>query len=266
MIAKGYSTIISQTADEELKYYLWNFCERVKGEPIVGDILVKTVGPEQDLEHAAVYVGDNKIFEKYGFGGMNGIFSKYPPGVFDGDVKVESTYAIRKIEESNYFRKQKRFRRLYRCQPLADIKAQRAELEQLVEFQIIQRAKQTFSNLAFDPAAVRIENYGDLPNKIETISTKLDQLSGQEKKDVFLYAHAASVWINLSNTQAEFSSGYTNPAPMEKEYKHLTTSITSLAARIRAAQKSPDILFIMGAPQNLPSFIPKQKKPKTRAY
>ena len=44
LIAKGYTQIISQTGDEELKYYLWTFCDRENGPPKVGDIIVKTVG------------------------------------------------------------------------------------------------------------------------------------------------------------------------------------------------------------------------------
>jgi hypothetical protein len=249
MIAKGYSTIISQTSDEELKYYLWNFCHRVSGQPAVGDILVKTVGAEHEVEHAAVYVGNGRIFEKPSFGGMIGIFAQSPPGVFQGDIKVESTYAIRKIEESGYFRKEHEPHRLYRCLPLTDIKAKTAVFERRIEFQIIQTAKQTFSNLAFDPGPVSPQNYQNLPNKIETISTMLNQLSGREKKDVFLYANAASIWINFSNMETEFSYAYTKPEPMKNEYSRFTTSMRSLADRIRAAQKGPEILLILGEPR-----------------
>jgi hypothetical protein len=262
MIAKGYSHIISQTADEELKYYLWNFCRRVNGPPIVGDILVKTDGREQDLEHAAAYVGNGRIFEKPGFGGMIGSFAQSPPGVFQGDVKSESTYAIRKIEESDYFRKEKEPHRLYRCRPLADIKAKMDVLKRQTEFQIIQTAKQTFSDLAFEPGPIRPENYQQLPSKIEAISTMLNQLSGRQEKDVFLYANAASVWINFANMTTEFTYDYTKSAPMKEEYNRFTASMMSLANRIRVARKGPEISFIMGEPWQLPSLVPEQQKIK----
>jgi hypothetical protein len=246
MIAKGYSTIISQTSDEELKYYLWNFCHRADDPPMVGDILVKTTGAEHEVEHAAAYVGNGKIFEKPGFAGTNGSFARLPPGVFQGDVKFESTYAIRKIEESTYFRNGKENHSLYRCQPLTDVRAKTAGLERLIEFQIIQMVKRMFSNLAFDPGSIHPENTRSLGKEIETVSAIVNQLPGKEEKDLFLYVNAASLWINLGNMRMELPHDPRQPAPLAKEFDRLTSSMNSLADRIRNSRKSPEILFILG--------------------
>lgn len=249
MIAKGYSAIVSQTSDEELKYYLWNFCSPVNEPPIPGDIFVKTVGAEHEIEHSAVYVGNGKIFEKPSLAGIKGRFSQSPPGVFQGDVKFESTYAIREIEKSEYFNIGKELRRVYRCQPLTEIKSKTAAFERLTDFQVIQEAKRIFANLAFETNPINPDNYQNLPSKIETLSNVLDKLSGREDKDVFLYANAASVWINFANMRAEFTYGYTQPAPLENEYNRLNTSMNSLADRLRATRKNPEMLFILGEPQ-----------------
>mgnify|MGYP001402472567 CR=1 FL=1 len=103
LIAKGYTQIISQTGDEELKYYLWTFCDRENGPPKVGDIIVKTVGAESEIEHAATYIGSGKIFEKLSSAGIDGYFAHSPPGVFHGNLLLSSQYTIRKIKDSSYF-------------------------------------------------------------------------------------------------------------------------------------------------------------------
>jgi hypothetical protein len=75
------------------------------------------------------------------------------------------------------------------------------------------------------------------------------------------YKRRNTVWlIKLACGQANALLGYTKPEPIKNEYSHFTTSMRSLADRIRAAQTGPEILFILGEPQRLPSVMHKQQK------
>ncbi len=248
LIAKGYTQIISQTGDEELKYYLWTFCDRENGPPKVGDIIVKTVGAESEIEHAATYIGSGKIFEKLSSAGIDGYFAHSPPGVFHGNLLLSSQYTIRKIKDSSYFKDELESIRIYRCQPALKVRKKTDRFRSSPDFRMLRLTKQMLSDLAFNKDPGNLEEYKTLSDKIHSIAGLLDHLSGYGEKDLFLYVNAASIWIHILNMQREFDS---QNIPTSASYNQLTDSLKSLSERIRSAQDSDKINFILGASNEL---------------
>ena len=245
MIAKGYDSIVSQTSDEELKFYLAKYCRKVPRASVPGEILVKFVDVEHQTEHSAVYVGEGKIFEKSGIAGLQGHFSKLEPGIFTGDLNFDSVYAIRKIDESEYFKTGEETL-VYRCLPAGDVNQQTKIFKQSAEFQVITEAKQVFAKLAFDQNPGALESYENIGAKIQAVTAMINNLRGVDEKDLFLYAHATSVWINFANTREEYRIDYEKPLPLKPEFERMTSAMDLLAQRLRDSRKDPQTHYIVG--------------------
>lgn len=249
-IAKGWTSIIAQTSDEEMKYYLWHFCESVKDDLRPGDILVQTLDESQQTEHAAVFVGNGLIFEKPSTSSLYGrIAWAKKIGISDSDVETESTYALRKIEDSMYF---KEGREDYRCKPLHEIETRLFQYLQHPEFQKILLAKKLMSKLSFVRHPKRTEEFKRLPEMINATSALVEKLSGKSDLDLFLYTNAESLLFNYFN----FLDGLLrNPAETnEKTYQgraysrqvdRLQMAVRCLVDRIHKARPGVETNFIV---------------------
>lgn len=252
MVAKGWTTIVSQTADEELKYYLWHFCKRINERPIEGDILVQTTGDDKQTEHAAAYLGRGRIFEKLSFLGLLGKFAHSKRiGVYDGNLKRESTYEIRKIKGSDYFKEN---RLDYRCESLSNIQTKLAVFQNSPEFATLQEAKMLMSKLSFSRTPKARLEFKELPKAIERVSDLLDSLSGETDKDLFLYSNAESINSHFYNLldglrimpkEMYGPNGNMPKLDYEAENNRLQMSMRCLVARIRKARPGPETNYIV---------------------
>lgn len=249
-LAKGWTKIVSQTADEELKYYLWNFCELTETEPTPGDIFVDTVGRPQDIEHAVTYLGKGMIFEKPSTVGLLGRFAHAKEiGIFHGDLEKESTYAIRSLEDSDYFKEGKL---VYRCQPHSQIEKSLSPLQHLPQYPAFLDAKELLSKLSFSTSPQSTKEFKELPIAVTKVVDILDRLRGISDDDLFLYANAESVFAHFYNFQdgllkvPKVVSGDAYPKRAFRELTdRMSMSLRCLVERIRKARPGPETDYIV---------------------
>lgn len=249
-LAKGWTSVIAQTSDEEFKYYLWHFCEPVKDDLRAGDIFVQTAGPDRDTEHGAVFLGDGMLFEKPSIAGLYGGFAWAKKiGTFEGDLEREATYAIRKTGDSDYFHET---RNDYRCLPQTEVRRRLATFYRLREFAQIQKTKKLLSKLSFMRFPKKSEEFKRLPAEIDNLSRLLEKLKGDNDQDLFLYANAESIAVHVFNfvdglrrIPKEANEKEIKTRAYQKQLNRLDMSMRCFVERIRKARSNPETDFIV---------------------
>jgi hypothetical protein len=120
LVAKGYADEIAFTGIDQMKFYLAKFCSPSSRPIGQGDILTLTTR-DGELVHAALALGDGKIFEKES---GDGLFSNY--------LGMDPHYHIRGLKDSPLFKNMHEDGydlSSYRCQDARSVRQQLASCE-----------------------------------------------------------------------------------------------------------------------------------------
>ncbi len=241
LAAKGYKDFLVHSDGIELRFFLETFCSRNTGKEQAEDIL--TVLREGTLEHAALSMDRNQIFDKKSTAGLYGRF----------DDRADSRYRIKGRLESTYITECQSPHceiQVYSCPSATDVRAQMSRCYGLagqMGIRPLQAILQSIT-LANQPAFSL-----DSPalNFFNTISESLGKMRGTEECGVYILVSASSIFGQIWSLDEERDLGSEWDAARER----LRINLFLLKERILKFDRSPKTIRIFQESSWIPDHL-----------
>ena len=241
LAAKGYEDYLAMNDGIEVRYVLERFCALNEGHARPGDIL--TVLTAGTLDHAAVVIDRDHVFEKNSIAGLNGQF----------DDRADSAYAVKPRANSKFITECAAPDcqiQTYTCAEASEVRRQNARCSAFVSQSGITSLRRMLQEITLNGKS-RFVLKGDAQSDFASITDVLAGLRGDEECALASLVSADSVTGHLLNLNRERSLG----PGWEPALTAMRATLFRLRRRILDRDPSPETRRIFVEPSFIPDVL-----------
>lgn len=207
----------------EMKYYLENYCEEKSDTTTYKDLLIVT--NTGSIEHAALHINSDKIFEKHAYSGLYGYYA----------AAEDTLYKIISRKDSDYFTKSQNHRKTqtYSCEAATYIRQNiHANCSAHTDFlSNLKQMRMGFQNISLSEN--RVYDNSQIPSlEIQNFVAHLNEFSGEDECSVYAF----SVGVSTIGSLFHLAREQENNAQVLSLKKSVYNELKLLKEKIEQAQ------------------------------
>lgn len=249
LIGMGYLQQIAFSDGLEMRYFLERYCLPRNGAPQPGDVLL--LSQSNSLTHGALYLGEEKIFEKYSVAGRF--------GQFRNNAFKDSILAIRTMSDSDVFMGRREElqcqpgecaqRLVYSCAPAFTVNSDLLKARLTKPSVLIDQINGSLQGMMLDSKPFELDD--SILGNLQVLVREVSQLTGDHPEHLYVLIKATSLIGYLYNLGGE----QILEPPFVTAREQLRFHLRNLQTRIQKFDHSEKTARILAEPSWLGGLI-----------